>query len=340
MARTGVQFLDIQKAALELQGYGKIPTVDGVREILGTGSKSTIAKYLRDWRTKQIEAGGDLPHELAALVTGLWRKLHTDADQRIQETEATSHQQIQILNQNIARLHQEQTELKKQIHHAEEIAETERSTKENLEKQLRDKEIEYIQSHEKSQALSQQLEAARTEITRLHQLTGNIQANLEHYQQEIHKQQLQQTLQVEKQLAFYIHEIASLKQHIDQQNLQFKPLAREKEQLEVALDQLKNQHQLLLAEHKTTQAQLQNIHAQKNRLLTENESLADVQNKLNDAVAHWREFEKKTAILSDQNARLQKDLSQAQEKVEHLREEKLFLIQEKAQLEGFLKAIK
>lgn len=38
MARTGVQYVDIETAALELKGRGKVPTVDGIREVLGAGS--------------------------------------------------------------------------------------------------------------------------------------------------------------------------------------------------------------------------------------------------------------------------------------------------------------
>jgi hypothetical protein len=42
----GVGLLDVEKAALELQGRGKNPSVDAIREVLGTGSKSTIAQHL------------------------------------------------------------------------------------------------------------------------------------------------------------------------------------------------------------------------------------------------------------------------------------------------------
>ena len=344
MARTGVQFLDIEKAALELQGFGKIPTVDGIREILGTGSKSTISKHLRAWRAKQTQAGGDLPHELAALVTGIWRKLHTDADQRVHESEATCHQQVQKLNQTITRLHQEQADLKNQLHKTEEMTAMEHSAKEKFEKQLQEKQQEQIKLHEQSQAISQQLEASKAENARIHQLTKNIQANLEHYQQEMHKHQLEQTLQTEKQHAFYVQEITALKQQLTHQQNQIKPLEQEKEKLQATLEQLDNQLQQLLAEQKTTQLQLQETNHEKSGLLERNKIAAEtinaLQNEINEAVTQCRELEKKTAILFDQNERLQKDLAQTQDKVETLRQEKLFLIQEKSQLEGYLNKTK
>lgn len=53
MARIGVTFLDVSKAAEALRAHGQEPTVDRVREHLGTGSKSTIAPLLKRWREQQ-----------------------------------------------------------------------------------------------------------------------------------------------------------------------------------------------------------------------------------------------------------------------------------------------
>ena len=61
MARAGVTFLDVEKAVLQLQGRGKNPSVDAIRELLGTGSKSTIAQHLRDYRAEQSQVAGTLP---------------------------------------------------------------------------------------------------------------------------------------------------------------------------------------------------------------------------------------------------------------------------------------
>ncbi len=54
MARSGVTYFDVNKAAHELVGKGKTPTIDGIRSILGTGSISTIAPLLREWKEKQV----------------------------------------------------------------------------------------------------------------------------------------------------------------------------------------------------------------------------------------------------------------------------------------------
>lgn len=55
MARAGVTYHDVAKAAATIKTQGQEPTVDRVREHLGTGSKSTIAPAaealaIRKWR--------------------------------------------------------------------------------------------------------------------------------------------------------------------------------------------------------------------------------------------------------------------------------------------------
>ena len=52
MARIGITYHDVTRAIATLQTLQKNPTVDHIREILGTGSKSTIARFLREWKAK------------------------------------------------------------------------------------------------------------------------------------------------------------------------------------------------------------------------------------------------------------------------------------------------
>lgn len=45
MTRAGVTFTEVEEAAQYLQGLGKNPTVDAIRERLGTGSRTTLAEH-------------------------------------------------------------------------------------------------------------------------------------------------------------------------------------------------------------------------------------------------------------------------------------------------------
>jgi hypothetical protein len=55
-----------------------------------------------------------------------------------------------------------------------------------------------------------------------------------------------------------------------------------------------------------------------------------------DKNRHILECEKQMAILADHNNRLENQLSAAEDKIELLRQEKLFLVQEKSELQGHL----
>ncbi|MGC8146171.1 DNA-binding protein, partial [Salmonella enterica] len=80
MARAGILYSQVAKAASQLAAAGKAPTIDTVREALGdTGSKSTIAPMLKRWKTEhqEVVAGGDtgLPVDLVEAVKGVYQRL-------------------------------------------------------------------------------------------------------------------------------------------------------------------------------------------------------------------------------------------------------------------------
>ena len=56
MARSGLYKSDVEKARNSLIAMGKAPTVEAVRAALGSGSNTTIHKYL-----KQLEAEAGVP---------------------------------------------------------------------------------------------------------------------------------------------------------------------------------------------------------------------------------------------------------------------------------------
>src|SRR6266478_7900840 len=116
MARIGITYLDVDKAALQLQGQGRIPTVDRVRDLLGTGSKTTITEHLKRWKAQQVDSQGKLPQELSALVTGLWERLQAQAEQRVGDLQSSYDEQIKILEQSLAQMQQDANRLKQQMH--------------------------------------------------------------------------------------------------------------------------------------------------------------------------------------------------------------------------------
>lgn len=96
MARYGVTFEKVADIANALAAADVNPTVDRVREKLGTGSKSTIAKHLKRWRT-QAELSHNrlgsydpeqIPEALMALMQDFWQSFYRTqvADEQVRRT--------------------------------------------------------------------------------------------------------------------------------------------------------------------------------------------------------------------------------------------------------------
>lgn len=135
MGRVGVTLLDVEKAVIQLQGRGKNPIVDAIRELLGTGSKSTIIQHLKACKSKNDESQGKLPQELLALVTGLWERLNGQAEQRIIEIENSSEQQLLELKYQLLQAQRDNTDLKTKLYQFEESLSEECQSKAEFEKQ-------------------------------------------------------------------------------------------------------------------------------------------------------------------------------------------------------------
>ncbi|MFJ3318990.1 DNA-binding protein [Herbaspirillum huttiense] len=104
MARAGILYSQVAKAASQLAAAGKAPTIDTVREALGdTGSKSTIAPMLKRWKTEhqEVVAGGDtgLPVDLVEAVKGVYQRLQDDVTRQL-EGANEAHEQAQAAMRN------------------------------------------------------------------------------------------------------------------------------------------------------------------------------------------------------------------------------------------------
>ena len=99
MARSGVTYHDVAKAAEAIKSQRQEPTVDRVREHLGTGSKSTIAPLLKRWRSDNGEAAdiGGLPNDLIEVVKSLYERVQQMADHRIEQ----ARQEFEGFNQEL-----------------------------------------------------------------------------------------------------------------------------------------------------------------------------------------------------------------------------------------------
>ncbi len=98
MPRTGVDYDTVKQTAVKLLSQGNSPSVQKIRDVLGTGSHTTIAEHLKVWRqeyaNQQIQyLPANMPQELIAAMETLWQTAMAQATQQLTEVKADLDQQ-------------------------------------------------------------------------------------------------------------------------------------------------------------------------------------------------------------------------------------------------------
>lgn len=345
MARTGITYQDVANAAATVQGHQQTPTVDRIRGVLGTGSKSTIARYLKEWKSQSenLASCNGVPEELGAIVKGLWERLQQEAEEKIirfqQEADKeiaeaklalTNEQKEHLILQNQKRLTDEELHHLSHQHAA-------------LQTSLEESKHAATVLTERNNALNQQHEAQKTETARLHQLLSHVQANLEHYQHSMQKLREEQLLAAENQRLSYEKETEVLKQKLTHAVNHSHEFQRTCDQLTTELKLMTQQYQINLEEKNVLQKTLHEKLTHETILQKQCEQLtlacSEYKKTLEKNTENLFETEKRAAVLTEQVHHLNKSLTQAQDSVRILRDEKLFLAQEKAMLEGQFKKL-
>lgn len=341
MARTGITRLDVEKAALQLQGAGKAPTVDNIRLVLGTGSRTTIAEHLKAWKAAQTDGEGKLPNALMALVTGLWERLQADANLQVDEIRHTNNQEKSTQQQTLHQAQRELTDLKKQLHQTQESYNVAQKMSEAQGQQIQTLQRDNAKSLIHEKALSDQIIAAQAENDRLHQLAQQMQANLAHYQTAIETLRTEQTLAWDKQQNLWQTETNALKKSLITAETELQFTKQQAAQNVQTLQVLQEKHQQLAITHQQQASQQvsqeQHIAMLKERNLKQEQTIEQQQQAFVDMTKQLNTSKQQAAILTDHCQRIEKVLALAEDKIEVLRHEKLFLVQEKAELAGYLK---
>ena len=343
MARGGVTYTEVDETAHYLQGLGRNPTVDAIRERLGTGSRTTLAEHLKRWKSLQVNGEGRLPQPLLALVIGLWDSLQSLAEEKLHENQSIAREEANTFKSQLQIAQQTEIQLRQEIHQLQETLNTEQRTKATLLAQLQAAETARDKTEALHQSTSQQLTEAKQENQRLHKLAAQMQVNLEHYQASIQQQQLEQNLARENQQVALTQELSQLKAALGETKLRC-------EQSEKSLEWA--QHQL-----QKTQAEYEKLAENQEKLLRKNQDAENTiitlqageklqqkqlernQQEISVERDLSQSLNQKVAVLNEQLQRVRADLDQATDKVDTLRQEKLFLIEEKFRLDGAVKQL-
>lgn len=136
MARSGIQYSDVQQAIDHLLARGDSPSVQRIREVLGTGSFTTISEHFRHWRTERaqnrdVPPPKDIPEAIVSLATEMWQQAQDvaneglthyreEADRSVDDARA----QAEEAEQRAANAEQRESAIAKHLRHTETRLET------------------------------------------------------------------------------------------------------------------------------------------------------------------------------------------------------------------------
>ncbi len=348
MARPGVTYSEVAEAAAHLVGQGKNPTIEQIRLLLGTGSSTTIANHLKQWKDSQkgtslIAAKENIPQELIELLKGLWERVITQAEEKIASVENRFNQTVAQLQQEVEKYknnNQRWQHLFNQWTQEKEQLSTDKHTLENT---IQSAQKEKINLEKKQDVLLHQLAEKQARIDELHRLHTQTQKNLEHDRQAAREQRILEQQQFEQQKLELQTEIKTFKQQTVT--------------LQEQISSLQQQHQSLQQTYKTVAQHYTQAESQIEKLTRQYEAAEKSKNEYSQAKIHWQnqyketqialeakisqviESETKAKTLIQQLENVKQSLHDAIEQKKLLDHEKWTLAQGKAQLEGQLKQL-
>ncbi len=339
MGRLGVAYEEVAQAAQEAQGKGKSPTVDNVRLIIGSGSKSTIARHLRDWRNQQgIARGSDgaIPSELLGLVKGLWERLRDTVEQKAYDYQCEADAKVKQMQQQLAQSQQQYTVLHEQHHQLEEKSHQQTKMINELQNTLIFEQQEKAKITERALSQESHRQEQQNEIERLHQLLKHVQHNIEHYQAATQQLRQEQSLAVEKQRNEYEQRISQLQQNIASITAEKSSYQAQYEQTHQTFEKLQSSHAVLSQIAQESQMKYHSLSQEHTRLTQQHQDQSHNYESKKQSVI---ELQIKLGAYEDKITLLEKTLAKADDKIQILRDDCNFVSQEKANLEGQIKQL-
>jgi chromosome segregation ATPase len=342
MARAGVNFVQISKAADSLLARGLVPTVERVRLELGTGSSSTIAPLLKQWKSLRgdADAAGGLPIDLIDAVKSLHERLQSAADAKINSAESEQHRVLASLKQSLDDANNTSAQLKNQQQSLELQLNSMTSKHQSTLKELDTLRVSESVTRTQCDGFQERLTELKSSYDELKHENRTTREQAEHYQQHMASDRHQEREQ-------FRYTVQQLQIQLDQSLLQYQKLDRQyhelheqKKSADLALEQCRVQ-QLI---------DQQNVVTLRSELSTLSALHQDTQNQLSASLAkESEEYNSNTQlrveleVLQHDYRRLQTSWDQQEarlastlEQLNELTDANHILLQEKATIQGQL----
>lgn len=345
MARAGVTYVDIAKAAEAIKSRGQEPTVDRVREQMGTGSKSTIAPLLKRWRSDNGDAAdiSGLPNDLVEVVKSLHERVQQMADHKINQARSEFKAITEELRQELAEAGNTIAQLTSRQHDLEQQLDTAMEEKRSLSQSLEDARVATAKSESQRDEAVSRVTEFKVAIEELKQENRDIRDHFEHYQQrtaEDRQQEREQFRATNRQLE---GQIEGLTKQLTQAEAQISEQNQERTQHQAIIDKQTEENHTLQQEVALKNTEIvglsdnfKTLQAKNQYLTSQNEAL---QEKVTSLTGRQSAADKEVILLTQSLEKAEAELRNAKDKIALLADENKIILQEKAVIQGQFKQL-
>lgn len=290
MARHGINYDDVKRAAESIMSQQENPTVDRVRHALGgTGSKSTIAPLLKRWRQQAATGDGEkkaLPEYVLAAVQNLHQEMEAAKQQEISQYAEAYQEKSQALDGKLTHQEQQIAELTTKLEQTAAALQMQTQENQHKQEQLLHWQLLHTRLEAEHQGSQLRLQDQQAELQQLHKQLTQLSAQFEHYQKATAQLRQQERLQADQKQQALEHEL----QQVRQQSLVAQDLTHKLQAELLSQQQLAQQsaaaheklEQGIQAERsemqeRARQAQIALLNAEKNALGFEQQALQNAQ---------------------------------------------------------------
>jgi len=261
MARSGILFSDVCRAAEKIQESGTSPTVDNVRQAMGnTGSKSTIAPMLKRWKEEnnaQLKAiNSGLPESILNAVRGVYELINAEAGGRIDALSTRHQEELDALNVNLSNIKNEAKVLANENDELNKLIASMTAERNTLLKDQQSDRLRLAALESEKSGMQHRIVDGENQIKALHHQLNSARAQFEHYQQASATQRSEERQSFESRINRLEQELshaklgnaelqsANTKQAAETHHL-MNSLARMKDIAQVQLEELSKSEDLL-----------------------------------------------------------------------------------------------
>jgi chromosome segregation ATPase len=340
MARTGILYSDVARAAIKLLEDGKNPTVDSVREAMGaTGSKSTIAPLLKRWKTEQQDtiatAEAGLPASLLDAVKGLHQHMHAECTQQLEKAQRQHAEELHAAAEREQQLGIErQAAIAKNDALTEDLART-REALAQLQAAHQAQSLILATAQAENVGLQQRLADRAAEVATLDHQLSQTRAQFEHYQDATAAQRSEERQAADQRVARLEHDLVGANrqlaaQHstLGQQEARITHLVADQANLQQALRVAQEDLASVRLARDRFSERLEEAMAKREDLIAQ---LTTMQQQLMNANMALAAQERESTMLAEQVRR-------AEMRVDQLTESKLSWMQERIAMEQRVQA--